>query len=334
MPKYKILMTRSLLQDDQEYITRNLKKKVGECFELIAPQNYTEDEICHEAENTDILLGPYVSKKILASAPKLKLIQVPWTGMDTFDFGVMDGITIPVCNSHSNADAVAELGVALIMDLLKKISYHDRKMRLGSWNRDKKPLNLSSKMISNETFCILGYGKIGRKLGVLLSAFGAKIISVSRKGYKYSEVAEAYSTDEILTAVNRATVVVNALPLTNNTRSLINTEFLENMSKGSFLVNISRAAVIDEDAVYEALIGGHLAGFASDLWWNTPKRGESYSWPSTHNKFEKLEQVVMSPHRAGFIENALPHLDDAVENIARLINGEELINIVSVEDKF
>ena len=93
-------------------------------------------------------------------------------------------------------------------------------------------------------------------------------------------------------------------------------------------MNVSRAAVIEEDALYEALQTGHISGFAADVWWNAPKRGESKSWPSTHNEFQNMENVVMSPHRAGFIEGSLPHLDGAVENIAALIRGEALHNLV------
>ncbi len=332
--KVKILMTRSLLQVDQEYIKEHLTKLVGDCFKIEAPQSYNEEEICKAAVDADVLLGPYVTKRILAAAENLKLIQVPWTGMDTFDFSVMDGYDVPVCNSHSNAAAVAELCVALAIDLLKKVSYHDRKMRAGNWNRDLKPLDLSSKMISEQTFCVLGYGNIGRKIGKLLSAFDAKIISVSANEHKYLEVEQTYRSENIMDAVKHASVVINALPLTDETRGMLDAKFINGLQQGTFLINISRAAIIDEDAVYEALISGHLAGFASDVWWNAPKRGESQSYVSTHNKFEKLEQVVLSPHRAGFSENSLPHLDDVVSNLARLINGEKLINIVTVENKY
>ena len=84
----------------------------------------------------------------------------------------------------------------------------------------------------------------------------------------------------------------------------------------------------EEDALYEALQSGQIGGFAADVWWNAPKRGESESWPSTHNDVQNMENVVMSPHRAGFIEGSLPHLDGAIENISALIRGEPLQNLV------
>lgn len=99
-------------------------------------------------------------------------------------------------------------------------------------------------------------------------------------------------------------------------------------------MNISRASILDENAVYDALLDGHLAGFASDVWWNAPKRGETQSWPSIHNKFDELDQVIMSPHRAGFVEGEFPHLDDVILNLAHFIRGEELINKVNIKDEY
>jgi len=334
MGKTKILMTRSLLPVDQEYITTGLKELVGDSFELIAPASYDETGILSAVDEADVLLGPYVTKAILEKGRNLRLIQVPWTGMDTFDFSAMEGSKVPVCNSHSNASVVAELCVTLLADLLKKVSYHDRKMRRGNWNRDKKPLDLSSLMISKQTVCILGYGNIGGRIGKLLAAFGAKVLAVTEKQRTFPEVEESYSSEKMMEAVGKSTVVINTLPLTDSTRGMIDSAFIASMKEGTYLVNISRADIVDEDAVYSALVDGHLGGFASDVWWNAPKRGESQSWPSTHNKFEELDNVVMSPHRAGFAEGALPHLDDVIINLAHFIKGEPLINQVNIEKEF
>ena len=103
------------------------------------------------------------------------------------------------------------------------------------------------------------------------------------------------------------------------------------MKDNSFLVLLSRAGVVDEDAVYDGLILGKLAGYGSDVWWRAPKRGESESFVSDKHRFEELDNVVLSPHRAGFSENSLPHLDDVIVNLARLIKGEELLNIVKTD---
>lgn len=332
--KIKILITRSLLPVDQEYITKKLYDLVGDKFDLVSPKEYSEEELCKEAVDADVLLGPFVTTKILDEAQNLKLIQVPWTGVDTFNFEAVKKCRVPICNSHSNATVVAELGMGIILDLLKKISYHDRKMRQGNWNRDQIPLTLTSKMLAQMKICIIGYGSIGRKLGDYLKVFDAKIIAVSSSKKDFGNEIESYSSEDMLRAVSKANMVVLTLPLTEMTKNMVDSQFISNMQTGSYLVTLSRAGIVDEDSVYNALISGKLAGYGSDVWWNTPRRGESESHVSTHNKFEELDQVVFSPHRAGFSENSLPHLDDVVINIANLIEGKNLINQVKISDEY
>ncbi len=326
----KIVLTRGMAEGDIKYIKDGLDLAVKGQYEIIVPSEFSEDGICTLCNDADVLLGPFVTKKILGTAKKLKLIQVPWTGMDTFDFTVVQDCTVPICNTHSNADSVAEMTLAIIMDLLKKLSFHDRKMRAGSWNRDQESFDLKSKMLGQQTVCVLGYGNIGARVAKLTKAFGAKIIAVG--GHTDDEiVSEAYGKNDIKEAMVRADVVVCTIPLTNETRGLINEDIIATMKDGAILVNVSRGAVVDEDAVWNALESGKLGAFGADVWWNAPKRGESQSYPSTKHEFWKKENVLLSPHRAGFVEDGIPHLDGAIANIIALIKGEALSCLVDVK---
>ncbi len=328
MDKYHILLTRSMLPVDLKYIRDGLDRLVPGQYELLVPEAFDEDTLCGTVSDVDVLLGPFVSERLLQAAPKLKLIQVPWTGMDTFNFKAVQGSDVPICNTHSNADAVAELALGLTLDLIKKISYHDRKMRRGSWNRDQKPLNLKSGMLRGSAVCILGLGSIGGRIAALFKAFGCTVCGTSNHRKADESVDRVYPQVNMPDAAKDADVIVCALPLTPETRGKIDSGFLAGLKPGALLINVSRADVIHEDALFEALCDGRLGGFASDVWWNAPKRGETESWPSTHNDFQKMENVVMSPHRAGFVDGSLPHLDGAVENIAALIQGRPLQCIV------
>lgn len=330
----KIVLTRSMVPGDIQYIKDGLDKEIKDRYEFVVPEEFTEDGICAVCSGADILLGPYVTKKIVETAGDLKLIQVPWTGMDTFDFSSVQGITVPICNTHSNADSVAEIGVAIVLDLLKKVSYHDRKMRAGNWNRDQKPLNLKSKMLNKQTVCVLGFGNIGSRIGKLIAAFGAKVIAVDGHAKAGEIASEVYKNDQIEEAVDKADVIVCTLPLTDSTRGFINDEMFDVMKDGVVFVNMSRAAVVDEDAAWNALQSGKIGAFGSDVWWNAPKRGESQSYPSAKHEFWTRDNVVMSPHRAGFIEDALPHLDGAIENIIALAKGQKLAGIVDITKGF
>ena len=329
----KIVLTRSMVPGDIQYIKDGLNKEIEGLYEFVVPEDFSEDGICKEVIDADVLLGPLVTKKILENAKNLKLIQVPWTGMDTFNFDAIAGYDIPVCNTHSNAGSVAELGVAMTLDLLKKVSYHDRKMRNGNWNRDQKPLNLKSRMVSNQTICLLGCGNIGYRIAKMLKAFGANIIAVGGHEADYV-VSRRYEKADMQKALSVADVAICTLPLTDSTKGLIDIEVLRTCKSGMLLVNLSRAAVMVEDSVYQALTEGLIDGFASDVWWNAPKRGESESYPSTHNKFWELDNVVMSPHRAGFVEGCLPHLDEAITNLISLAKNEPLMNVVDVKKHY
>lgn len=330
----KILLTRSMVPSDIQYIKDGLDKDIKDKYELIIPEDFSEDTLCKVAPYADIFLGPYVNEKMLSVAKNLKLIQVPWTGMDTFNFDAVKGKNITVCNTHSNADCVAELAITLVLDLLKKVSYHDRKMRVGNWNRDQSPLDLKSKMLSKQTVCILGFGNIGSRIGKFIAAFGAKIIAVDGRAVTGEIASEVYPNDQIKTALSKADVVICTIPLTDTTRGFIDDDIFSSMNDGVVFVNMSRAAVVDEDAVWTAINSGKIGAFGSDVWWNSPKRGESQSYPSVKYEFWKMDNVLMSPHRAGFIENSFPHLDGAIENIIAVTKGHKLSGIVDTNSGF
>lgn len=326
----KILVTRKLLDSDIEYIKKGLDKSIKGLYEFVFPSEYTEESLLKCCEDVDVFFGPFVTRKLLEIAKNLKLIQVPWTGMDTFDFDCVRGFDVPVCNTHSNADSVAEIGLALTLDLIKKISYHDRKMREGDWNRKQTPLDLRSRMLSKQNICVLGCGNIGYKIAKLFNAFGSTVFCVDNVRKPDAIISRVYAFDDINVAVSKADIIVCCLPLTDETSNCINKELLSTLEKRPYIVNISRAPIINEDDIYDSLLSGKIAGFASDVWWNAPKRGETQSYPSNHNKFWELDNVVMSPHRAGFVDGCYPHLDGAIENIINLVKGRNLLFVVDV----
>jgi lactate dehydrogenase-like 2-hydroxyacid dehydrogenase len=123
-------------------------------------------------------------KKAKKIAKKLKLIQVPWTGVDRLDFELLKKFRdVIICNSHSNCLAVAEYAVALLFDLVKKISYHDQLLRDGNWNRPSEAhevnYNIFSSYVSNKKVGILGYGNIGKKIKKILNGFDCSFYIVN-----------------------------------------------------------------------------------------------------------------------------------------------------------
>ena len=167
----KVLLTKPFFETDVEYI----KSKLDENIRLIIPQSFDTEAIQEEAKDADVLLGGMISEAILQEAKKLKFIQIPWTGVDNLNFELLAKYNTVVCNSHSNATIVAEHAIALMLDAAKKISYHDRLMRKGNWNRPginlENKLTPFSKPINKSTIAIVGYGSIGKKIQQFLSGF-------------------------------------------------------------------------------------------------------------------------------------------------------------------
>ncbi|MGL4694356.1 NAD(P)-dependent oxidoreductase [Enterococcus larvae] len=320
-----ILVTRRLLEKDIDYIKNGIQRQTDKKFQLIELEEYTEESILNRCEEADILLGPFVTENIVEKANRLKLIQIPWTGLDTFDFKAVQGFTGTVCNSHSNATPVAEFGVSLVMSLIKKISFHDQLMKAGNWNRDEKLLSLKSMSLSGAKIGIMGYGAIGSRMGKIMKAFGSDIYILDNGSRSYPEVTKKYSSAELLDFCNQVDIIICCLPLTEETKKLFDDKLFSEITNSPYIVNISRAEIFDQKAMYSALKNNIISGYASDVWWQSSEEALD---------FTEFSNVVMSPHRAGFVEGTLPHLEDAVTNLVNFMNGAELINIVDVDKQY
>ena len=323
----KILLTRQFLNDDIVYIENELRKRIGDNFQVLIPDSFSEDRLRIHAEEANVFLGPHVTAGLIETAKNLRLIQVPWTGMDTFPFAAIRGCSIPLCNSHSNSAHVAEFAIGLLFSLIKKVPFHDRKMRKGNWNRSSSPLSLSSPLLFNKAVGIIGYGAIGRKIASYLLPYECRIHILCREITMLKEETIQYFTQrEISSFLAKTEILFLSVPLTQATKNLLDAQTFAFIRDGCFIVNVARAAILDECALYDALVQGKIGGYASDVWWNAPERGGSEAFPSKTLPFEKLDNVVFSPHRAGFAESGFPHLDDAIENIASLYHGRPLKN--------
>ena len=124
--------------------------------------------------------------------------------------------------------------------------------------------------------------------------------------------------------------VIATAPLTPRTRGMLGAEEFARLKPGAALVLISRAEIVDDDALYEALKSGRLGAAAIDVWRDQPPSGENGP-PSKRLPFHELPNVVVSPHRAGFAADQFPHLRDAAENLNRLADGRPLINKVDLD---
>ena len=328
--KLKVVLLRRYFPEDLAY----LKSRLVPGVELIEPKDQSPSALADAAADADVLLGGAVPEPVLANAKKLKLLQVPWTGVDTLDFDLLRRYRPVVANSHSNAAAVAEYAVSLLLSLLKAIPLHDRKLREGDWARPKpgsKEGFVAPRPLSGRTVGFLGYGAIGSRIAGLLEGFKPRFMAVAnRKRDTPRPLERLGGPGELGEMLPKLDVLFLTAPLTRETRGLLDEKALSKLRPDAVLVNVSRAELVDEGALYSALKEGRLGGAAIDAWSLSPSAQQPLTLPSKH-PFHELPNVVLSPHRAGYSAGELPHLADAIENINRLARGEKLQNVVDLE---
>jgi phosphoglycerate dehydrogenase-like enzyme len=333
MKKIKILLTRELSPVEIDYINKNL----DENYILILPEKYTEEELLKNVEDADILLGDTITKSILDKGTKVKLIQVPWAGVERLDFDVLSDYNIPVCNSHSNALCVAEYGVGLLLSIAKKIPYHDKLLREGNWNRNYNKENdgrLSpySSYITNKTVGFIGYGNIAKNMAKLMRGFNCKYMAiVSNRERQYEELDFVGDVEDLDYVLSNSDYVVVAAALTKETRGMLNINNLTKMKKTGYIINISRGKIIDEESLYYVLENKLIAGAAIDTWYNYPMNSKEVTYPSKKFDFHKLDNIIISPHRAAQIIGEVPYLDDAIYNINEFSKNRNYINKLNLD---
>jgi D-3-phosphoglycerate dehydrogenase len=205
-----------------------------------------------------------LTEKVLTSAKSLKVIARVGTGLDSVDLVAAKKLGITVLNTpDAPTQAVAELTLGHILGLLRNISVADRQIRNGVWK------GLMGSLLQTKTVGIIGFGRIGKRVAALLSAFGAKVIISDEL---------ATSTEYLNVGLNelcaKSDVITLHLPYNDSTHHIINEKQLNLMKKGSYFVNISRGGLVDEDALLTALKSGQIAGAALDCFEHEPYDGE------------------------------------------------------------
>lgn len=311
-----------------------LNKKAKFNLEFIIPKADEREEIKRYLPEVEVVIGGSFSKEDLDQAKKLKLFQIPFTGVDQLDLSLYKNRKdIFICNVHTNRTAVAEHAFALILALAKNIVTNDRDLRLGRWHgfSSKEPtIQLQGKSLG-----IIGLGSIGWEIAKIGYALGMKIFALKReikeKDLEKKKILEFLGANKDLEKViKESDFIVIAVPLTEKTKGLIGKKELKLM-QGKYLVNISRGAVIDEEALFKSLEEHYLSGAAIDTWYQYPTNEQKEILPSQYN-FHKLENVVMSPHTAGYSDRALEeNIKSVFDNMVRIYYGEEPENQIAPE---
>lgn len=241
-----------------------------------------------------------ISKQILEQATNLKVISRCGVGIDNIDFDAAKNKNIQLYNTPDGPTlAVAELTVGLMLNLFRKVSIMNAALKAGRWDK------LMGNLLYNKKIGIIGFGRIGQKVAEILSVFKTELA--------YYDIASKPSVsncipkgiDEILAW---ADIITLHLSPSEDANPFLSNKELRLMKKGSWLINVSRGGVVDEQALYECLKDGHIAGAALDVF-----KQEPYSGP-----IKELDNVILTPHAGSYAKEARIKMEiEAVDNLIR-----------------
>jgi D-3-phosphoglycerate dehydrogenase len=261
-----------------------------------------------------------VTADLLAAATKLQIIGRAGVGVDNIDVPVATQRGIVVVNSpEGNTLAAAELAVALLLALARKIPQGDASLRAGKWERKK----FVGTEIYGKTIGIIGLGKIGRSVAQRMRSFETEVIaydpfataeSARRLGVELVSLDDLYRHSDFITI---------HVPLNNDTRGMIGAEQLAQMKDGVRIINCARGGIVDEQALAEAIQSGKVGGAAFDVFGKEP--------PEPDNPLLRQSENVVTPHLGASTEEAQVNVSiDIAEQIADVLQGKPARSAVNL----
>ena len=234
-----------------------------------------------------------VDRELIDAAPKLKFIARAGAGMDNVDEAYAQSKGIACINApEGNADAVAEHAMGMLLSLMNKLRQADQQVRTGIWDREgNRGWELKGKTVG-----IIGYGYMGQSFAQKLHGFGVQVIAYDKYKTGFSDnYAREVSMEEI---VKFSDVLSLHLPLTRETRNLVDTEYLFHFRKPIFFLNTSRGEIVNTSAVLNAIANGKILGAGLDVL--EVEKFPALAEQNWYAELVKNDKVVLSPHVAGW----------------------------------
>ncbi|KAG6436384.1 hypothetical protein SASPL_101281 [Salvia splendens] len=271
---------------EQEFLA---KFNVLKAFESPLPlDKYLRD---HTQSARAILCEAIVTRitaDLLLQLPALQLVVADGTGVNHIDLAECHRRGISVTNTGDVfSEDTADYGVGLLIDVLRRISRADAFVRRGSW--PLTPEFPVGRKVRGKRVGIVGLGNIGTKLAKRVEAFGCKV-SYNSRTKKQSAAYDFYPT--VVDLASQSDILIICCSLTEKTRHIINEEVL---GEKGILINIGRGPIVDEETLVNYLVDGKIAGAAIDVYENEPR---------VPSQLFRLDNLVLSPHRAAFTQEA------------------------------
>ncbi len=285
-------------------------------------------------ETTEILVAGRLERHQIEACQRLKAVIVPWAGIPGKTRKLMQQFPhLTLHNLHYNAQPVAELALALMLTVAKKVIPFDQALREGNWSQRYLPSDVI--LLDGKTALILGYGAIGKRVARGCLGFGLKVNAIRRQPLSSDDNDHivVYPPDKLPSLLPQSDILMICLPQTSETTNLIGKNELDLLPGHAVLVNIARGAIVNEEALYDVLRNRRIHGAGLDVWYNYPRDEDSRSTTQPSNyPFYELDNVVMSPHRGDATSDTNQLL---AIHLARLLNSaatdKQMPNLVDLD---
>jgi phosphoglycerate dehydrogenase-like enzyme len=292
----------------------------------------SETDILGRLSDIDVLVTMKLTAEMARAATRLKLIQVPGAGIEQIDRSALRRETL-LANAYGHETGIAEYAIGAMLMLTREFTRLDAALRRGDW-QSQWAVGVAPppvwQELSGRTIGILGYGRIGQAIARRARAFDMQVCAIRRDvGQSLEDDLALLGGPDILDKVlERSDYVVVSMPSSADTVGWIGEAQLRIMKPTAFLINVARAEIIDEDALYHALSRRSIAGAALDVWYRYP-RAPGPAAPSVR-PFHELPNVLMTPHASGWTDGMLDARAKLIaENIRRVVVGETPLNLIS-----
>jgi len=276
-----------------------------------------------QPETVNVLVGGWPQHAHLEMCPNLRAVIVPFAGAPRETVELLRNYPRVTLHSiHYNVAPTAEMAIALLLAAAKLVVPMDQELRRFDWRSRYGVTNAA--VLDGKTALVLGYGLIGKRIARACVGLGMRVLGVRRTmqavpGTIDEHGAAVYPVSELHSLLPQADALLMVLPGTDETVGIIGAHELALLPSGAMLVNVGRGPTLDEAATWDALQSGHLRAAGLDVWWQYPDTlEERVGKPPSRFPFHELPNVVLSPHRAGWLSES-EH--DRMAALAALLNA-------------
>lgn len=301
---------------------------VTNCSFRLFPETREDESLRQKLQGTDVVLGQYFSARMAQAAKGLKLLHAMGAGVDDFNLSALSPQTT-VSNVYFHGAAIGEFVMMMVLALSRNLVETDAQLRKGMWHGSWISGAPPANEIQGKVLGIIGFGHIGREAAARAHAFGMRVRALSaHPPARRPKAVDFWGGPEKLPELLRESdYVVLACPLNDSTRGLIGAQEFGWMKPSASFINIARAGIVEEAALYEALSKRRIRSAAVDVWYRYVLGGKR-STPSAF-PFHKLTNLIMTPHIAGWTTGTFERRFQTIaDNIDRLATGRSLLNVV------